>query len=108
MGKNVWSGCPGRAAALTVGSVPPVGGTKVFVMPGGMMKSNANLVDLIEKVKPEIRTLIEKCNTVSRGYGGRRRKAPPPRSLQPMASTPPPFLAIARRSRCGSSCSSPG
>jgi len=41
-----------------------VTGTKVFVMPGGMMKSNANLVDLIEKVKPEIRTLIEKCNTV--------------------------------------------
>lgn len=40
-------------------------GTKVFVMPGGMMKSNGNLVDLIEKVKPEIRTLIEKCNTVS-------------------------------------------
>uniref|UniRef100_A0AAZ3PBV1 Proteasome activator complex subunit 3 n=1 Tax=Oncorhynchus tshawytscha TaxID=74940 RepID=A0AAZ3PBV1_ONCTS len=39
-------------------------GTKVFVMPGGMMKSNAKLVDLIEKVKPEIRTLIEKCNTV--------------------------------------------
>uniref|UniRef100_A0A8C7PW93 Proteasome activator complex subunit 3 n=1 Tax=Oncorhynchus mykiss TaxID=8022 RepID=A0A8C7PW93_ONCMY len=35
----------------------------VFVMPGGMMKSNAKLVDLIEKVKPEIRTLIEKCNT---------------------------------------------
>ncbi|XP_041716261.1 proteasome activator complex subunit 3 isoform X2 [Coregonus clupeaformis] len=41
-----------------------VAGTKVFVMPGGMMKSNAKLVDLIEKVKPEIRTLIEKCNTV--------------------------------------------
>ncbi|KAM9426695.1 proteasome activator complex subunit 3 isoform 1-T1 [Pholidichthys leucotaenia] len=41
-----------------------VSGTKVFVMPGGMMKSNTNLVDLIEKVKPEIRTLIEKCNTV--------------------------------------------
>lgn len=35
-------------------------------MPDGMMKSNANLVDLIEKVKPEIRTLIEKCNTVSK------------------------------------------
>lgn len=34
-------------------------------MPGGMMKSNGNLVELIEKVKPEIRTLIEKCNTVS-------------------------------------------
>lgn len=42
-----------------------VTGTKVFVMPGGMMKSNGNLVELIEKVKPEIRTLIEKCNTVS-------------------------------------------
>lgn len=42
-----------------------VTGTKVFVMPGGMMKSNANLVELIERVKPEIRTLIEKCNTVS-------------------------------------------
>ncbi|XP_064177836.1 proteasome activator complex subunit 3 isoform X1 [Anguilla rostrata] len=41
-----------------------VAGTKVFVMPGGMMKSNNKLVDLIEKVKPEIRTLIEKCNTV--------------------------------------------
>ncbi|KAL7857010.1 hypothetical protein SRHO_G00159090 [Serrasalmus rhombeus] len=41
-----------------------VGGTKVYVMPGGMMKSNGKLVDLIERVKPEIRTLIEKCNTV--------------------------------------------
>nr|XP_061807874.1 proteasome activator complex subunit 3 isoform X3 [Nerophis lumbriciformis] len=41
-----------------------VTGTKVFVMPGGMMQSNNNLVELIEKVKPEIRTLIEKCNTV--------------------------------------------
>ncbi|KPP76163.1 proteasome activator complex subunit 3-like, partial [Scleropages formosus] len=40
-----------------------VAGTKVFVIPGGMMKSNNKLVDLIEKVKPEIRTLIEKCNT---------------------------------------------
>ncbi|XP_026993539.1 proteasome activator complex subunit 3 [Tachysurus fulvidraco] len=41
-----------------------VGGTKVYIMPGGMMKSNGKLVDLIERVKPEIRTLIEKCNTV--------------------------------------------
>lgn len=41
-----------------------VSGTKVFVMPGGMMKSNGKLLDLIERVKPEIRTLIEKCNTV--------------------------------------------
>uniref|UniRef100_A0A668ALM9 Proteasome activator complex subunit 3 n=1 Tax=Myripristis murdjan TaxID=586833 RepID=A0A668ALM9_9TELE len=38
--------------------------TKMLVMPEGMMKSNAQLVDLIERVKPEIRTLIEKCNTV--------------------------------------------
>jgi hypothetical protein len=29
-----------------------------------MIKSNGQLVDLIERVKPEIRTLIEKCNTV--------------------------------------------
>lgn len=41
-------------------------GTKVFVMPNGMLKSNQQLVDIIEKVKPEIRLLIEKCNTVRR------------------------------------------
>ncbi|CAJ0945008.1 unnamed protein product [Ranitomeya imitator] len=39
-------------------------GTKVFVMPHGMLKSNAPLVEIIERVKPEIRLLIEKCNTV--------------------------------------------
>ncbi|KAM8947076.1 proteasome activator complex subunit 3 [Pelodytes ibericus] len=39
-------------------------GTKVFVMPNGMLKSNGQLVEIIEKVKPEIRMLIEKCNTV--------------------------------------------
>ena len=39
-------------------------GTKAFVMPNGMLKSNQQLVDIIEKVKPEIRLLIEKCNTV--------------------------------------------
>lgn len=44
-------------------------GTKVFVMPNGMLKSNQQLVDIIEKVKPEIRLLIEKCNTVSSGGG---------------------------------------
>ncbi|KAG9343785.1 hypothetical protein JZ751_013166 [Albula glossodonta] len=37
---------------------------KVFIMPGGMMESNHKLVDLIERIKPEIRTLMEKCNTV--------------------------------------------
>ncbi|XP_074782570.1 proteasome activator complex subunit 3 isoform X1 [Athene noctua] len=42
-------------------------GTKVFVMPNGMLKSNQQLVDIIEKVKPEIRLLIEKCNTVGMG-----------------------------------------
>lgn len=54
--------------SFTLLSLFPVTGTKVFVMPGGMMKSNGNLVDLIEKVKPEIRTLIEKCNTVSNDF----------------------------------------
>lgn len=39
-------------------------GTKVYVMPHGMLKSNHHLVDLIERVKPEIRILIERCNTV--------------------------------------------
>ncbi|NXC05390.1 PSME3 protein, partial [Orthonyx spaldingii] len=39
-------------------------GTKVFVMPDGTLKSNQQLEDIIEKVKPEIRLLIEKCNTV--------------------------------------------
>uniref|UniRef100_A0A3Q3F379 Proteasome activator complex subunit 3 n=1 Tax=Labrus bergylta TaxID=56723 RepID=A0A3Q3F379_9LABR len=43
---------------LEDGGEDMVTGTKVFVMPGGMMKSNGNLVDLIEKVKPEIRTRI--------------------------------------------------
>ncbi|MDS4065654.1 hypothetical protein, partial [Enterococcus faecalis] len=42
--------------------------TKVFVMPNGMLKSNQQLVDIIEKVKPEIRLLIEKCNTVRQGF----------------------------------------
>ncbi|CAL8305320.1 unnamed protein product [Merluccius merluccius] len=36
----------------------------LVVAPEHMMKCNARLVDLIERVKPEIRTLIEKCNTV--------------------------------------------
>ncbi|KAM5288741.1 proteasome activator complex subunit 3-like [Ctenodactylus gundi] len=35
-------------------------GTKVF----GMLRSNRQLADIIEKVKPEIRLLLEKCNTV--------------------------------------------
>ncbi|KAJ3600664.1 hypothetical protein NHX12_031642 [Muraenolepis orangiensis] len=38
--------------------------TKLVGAPELMMKSNPRLVDLIERVKPEIRTLIEKCNTV--------------------------------------------
>lgn len=44
-------------------------GTKVFMMPNGMLKSNQQLVDIIEKVKPEIRLLIEKCNTVGMSAG---------------------------------------
>lgn len=47
-------------------------GTKVFVMPNGMLKSNQQLVDIIEKVKPEIRLLIEKCNTVRQGFTTQR------------------------------------
>lgn len=39
-------------------------GTKVYMMPHGMLKSNHHLVDIIERVKPEIRILIERCNTV--------------------------------------------
>ncbi|KAG7459627.1 hypothetical protein MATL_G00212740 [Megalops atlanticus] len=42
----------------------PADSAKVLIMPGGMMKSNNHLVDLIDRVKPEIRTLIEKSNTV--------------------------------------------
>ncbi|XP_039973895.1 proteasome activator complex subunit 3-like isoform X2 [Xiphias gladius] len=40
------------------------GEVKTLMMPDGMMKCNTRLMDLIERVKPEIRTLIEKCNTV--------------------------------------------
>ncbi|XP_034564032.1 proteasome activator complex subunit 3 isoform X1 [Notolabrus celidotus] len=64
---NLHDGLEGQNAKkrkMEDGGDDKVTGTKVFVMPGGMMKSNGNLVDLIEKVKPEIRTLIEKCNTV--------------------------------------------
>nr|XP_056711828.1 proteasome activator complex subunit 3-like [Euleptes europaea] len=39
-------------------------GIKLFVLPDGLLKSNRRLVDIIETVKPEIRLLIEKCNTV--------------------------------------------
>ncbi|KAL2101486.1 hypothetical protein ACEWY4_003247 [Coilia grayii] len=39
-------------------------GSKSLAVPGGMLKCNGRLVDLIERVKPEIHTLIEKCNTV--------------------------------------------
>lgn len=55
----------GADGELFVSSTPV--GTKVFVMPNGMLKSNQQLVDIIEKVKPEIRLLIEKCNTVGTG-----------------------------------------
>ena len=60
----LWSSPVVKPLLFIFSSPSTVAGTKVFVMPGGMMKSNAKLVDLIEKVKPEIRTLIEKCNTV--------------------------------------------
>ncbi|CAK6983744.1 proteasome activator complex subunit 3-like, partial [Scomber scombrus] len=40
------------------------GGTNTQVKPEGMLTCNTKLADLIERVKPEIRSLIEKCNTV--------------------------------------------
>lgn len=46
----------------------------MFVMPNGMLKSNQQLVDIIEKVKPEIRLLIEKCNTVGVSLGKGRQQ----------------------------------
>jgi proteasome activator subunit 3 (PA28 gamma) len=33
-------------------------------MPNGMLKRDQQLMDIIEKVKPEIWLLIEKCNMV--------------------------------------------
>ncbi|KAK2832798.1 hypothetical protein Q5P01_016687 [Channa striata] len=40
------------------------GEVETLVMPEGLMKCNTKLMDLIGRVKPEIRTLIERCNTV--------------------------------------------
>ncbi|XP_048361175.1 proteasome activator complex subunit 3-like [Sphaerodactylus townsendi] len=37
-------------------------GTKLFAVPNRMLKSNRQLVDLIEKVEPEIRLMVEKCS----------------------------------------------
>uniref|UniRef100_UPI00359024FC proteasome activator complex subunit 3-like n=1 Tax=Myxine glutinosa TaxID=7769 RepID=UPI00359024FC len=39
-------------------------GTKVYAFLNGNVRSNQNLVTLIERIKPEIRTLMDKCNTV--------------------------------------------
>ncbi|EGW14376.1 Proteasome activator complex subunit 3 [Cricetulus griseus] len=57
-------------------------GTKVFVMPNGMLKSNQQLVDIIEKVKPESRLLIEKCNTVKM-WENRKQSLRPPAAAGP-------------------------
>ncbi|CAM9601868.1 unnamed protein product [Lampetra fluviatilis] len=38
--------------------------TKVYAFLNGMVQSNPKLVALIERIKPEIRTLMDKCNTV--------------------------------------------
>uniref|UniRef100_A0A8C5KAP8 Proteasome activator PA28 C-terminal domain-containing protein n=1 Tax=Jaculus jaculus TaxID=51337 RepID=A0A8C5KAP8_JACJA len=40
-------------------------GTKVFVMPNGMLTSNQQLVDIVENMKLEVRLLSEKCKTVA-------------------------------------------
>lgn len=75
-GREKGSGRPGGGGKVTMTCSLPESfdlrvpaGTKVFVMPNGMLKSNQQLVDIIEKVKPEIRLLIEKCNTVRQGLG---------------------------------------
>lgn len=39
-------------------------GTKVFAILNGSAPCNAKLTSIIDKIKPEIRELIEKCNTV--------------------------------------------
>lgn len=83
-----------------------VSGTKVFVMPGGMMKSNGNLVELIEKVKPEIRTLIEKCNTVSNNVAVDTETIES-KTFCSFGSFSHLFLLLFR-SKCGFSCSSLG
>lgn len=62
---------------LTEALFSPATGTKVFVMPNGMLKSNQQLVDIIEKVKPEIRLLIEKCNTVGLHEWGQQDASAP-------------------------------
>ncbi|KAG2471322.1 proteasome activator complex subunit 3-like [Polypterus senegalus] len=71
----LYNGCDGperqnaKKLKLEEGSIDdPLQGSHVRdgegVTNDGLLKSNDKLVEIIEKVKPEIRTLIEKCNTV--------------------------------------------
>jgi len=39
-------------------------GSKIFVFPNGPVPSNAKLLKIINHLKPEVRTIVEKCNTV--------------------------------------------
>uniref|UniRef100_H2YEN4 Proteasome activator PA28 C-terminal domain-containing protein n=1 Tax=Ciona savignyi TaxID=51511 RepID=H2YEN4_CIOSA len=39
-------------------------GTKVFTFPNGTIPSNKKILEIAQYLKPEVRTLIEKCNTV--------------------------------------------
>lgn len=46
------------------GDSSEVKGSKVFIFPDGMVPCNGKLKKIIKVLKPQIRTLIEKCNTV--------------------------------------------
>lgn len=46
------------------GDATEVKGSKVFVFPAGMVTCNEKLKKIVKLLKPQIRTLIEKCNTV--------------------------------------------
>ena len=39
-------------------------GTKVFVFPNGVVPCNEKIIKIVNILKPEVRTLVEKCNTV--------------------------------------------
>jgi len=50
----------GAAASNTVNST----GSKIFLFPNGPVPCNEKLLGFIKYLKPEVRTIVEKCNTV--------------------------------------------
>ncbi|XP_076823000.1 proteasome activator complex subunit 3-like [Clavelina lepadiformis] len=55
-----------RKLATTVNEHGEAGesGTKVFIFPNGVVPCNEKVLKIVDLLKPEVRTLIEKCNTV--------------------------------------------